>query len=48
VECHLDPKALGLGEGTLDLAAKSGTLTLNALYDSPASGLKIPFRWIPL
>jgi hypothetical protein len=43
VECHLDPKALGLGEGTLKLDAGSGRITVNALYDSPASGLKIPF-----
>jgi len=43
VDCHLDPKALGLGEGTLRMDPTSGGLTLKTLYDSPGSGLKIPF-----
>jgi hypothetical protein len=43
VDCHLDPKALGLGEGALAWNAKSRDIKLSTLYDSPAAGLKIPF-----
>lgn len=43
VDCHLDPKALGLGEGVSEFSAKTGNLTLEPLYDSTASGLKIDY-----
>ena len=43
VDCHLDPKALGLGEGSLTVTADGNGLKETSLYNSPASGLKIPF-----
>jgi hypothetical protein len=43
VDCHLDPKALGLGEGTLTLKPSENKLEFQPIYDSPASGLKISF-----
>jgi hypothetical protein len=43
VDCHLDPKALGLGEGTLTLNVAEKKMEFEPLYDSLASGLKIPF-----
>jgi hypothetical protein len=42
VECHLDPKSLGLGEGRLRVDS-TGTVHLEPIYDSSASGLKISF-----
>lgn len=43
VDCHLDPKALGLGEGMLTLKLAEKKLEFEPVYDSPGSGLKIPF-----
>jgi hypothetical protein len=43
VDCHLDPKALGLGEGTLTLNLAEKKVEFEPLYDSAASGLKISF-----
>ncbi len=42
VDCHLDPKALGLGEGRLKWTAK-GSLEVEPVYDSRRSGLKIDY-----
>ncbi len=43
VDCHLDPKALGLGDGELSAGPDGTTLEASSLYDSVGSGLKIPF-----
>ena len=43
VDCHLDPKAMGLGEGLVKLNSKSAKPQVQILYDSAASGLKISF-----
>ncbi len=43
VDCHLDPKAIGLGEGIMKLGSKDGRLNVESLYDSAASGLKMDF-----
>lgn len=43
VDCHLDPKALGLGEGVATFKAKENQVAAEPLYDSQASGLKIPY-----
>jgi len=43
IDCHFDPKALGLGEGRLTLKADNKTLRIDPIYDSLASGLKIDF-----
>ncbi len=43
IDCHLDPKAMGLGEGLVKLNSKSAKPQVQILYDSAASGLKIPF-----
>lgn len=39
--CHLSPKALGMGEGSLEVTDRG--LVFAPLYDSEASGLDIPF-----
>ncbi|MEW6351658.1 MAG: hypothetical protein AB1646_21630 [Thermodesulfobacteriota bacterium] len=43
VDCHLDPKALGLGEGRMAPATGKGRLEAQGAYDSRASGLQIPY-----
>ncbi len=43
VDCHLDPKALGLGEGVMKFNPKDNSVTVETLYDSGTSGLKIDF-----
>jgi len=43
VDCHLDAKALGLGDGNLRVLANGPTLEVSALYDSKRSGLQIGF-----
>ncbi len=43
VDCHLDSKALGLGEGALELNMEQRQLDIEPLYNSRASGLKINF-----
>ena len=43
IDCHLDPKALGLGEGQLTWNAADRKLDFQPIYDSAGSGLKIPF-----
>ncbi len=43
IDCHLDPKAMGLGEGLVKLNSKSAKPQVQILYDSAASGLKISF-----
>ncbi len=43
VDCHLDPKAIGLGEGIMKFGSKDRRLTVESLYDSAASGLKVDF-----
>jgi len=43
VDCHLDAKALGLGEGTLNWNPRAGLPDPEPVYDSLTSGLKIPF-----
>ena len=43
VDCHLDPKAMGLGEGRARWTAQSGMTKPAPIYDSRASGLKIDF-----
>ncbi len=43
VDCHLDPKAMGLGEGRLRLTLGQDHLLFLPAYDSSASGLKIDF-----
>ncbi len=40
--CHLDPKALGLGEGRM-LTKPGQTPAITPIYDSKASGLKIDY-----
>jgi hypothetical protein len=43
IDCHLDSKAMGLGEGLVKLNSGSVKLQTHTLYDSAASGLKISF-----
>jgi hypothetical protein len=43
IDCHLDPKALGLGEGRLRKDKTTNQLHVEPLYDSAESGLNIPF-----
>ena len=43
VDCHLDPKALGLGDGSLTVTAGGAGLDVHPLYDSALSGLNISF-----
>jgi len=43
IDCHLDAKALGLGDGFLSRNPDTGKLIIEPIYDSSASGLKIPF-----
>jgi hypothetical protein len=43
IDCHLDPKALGLGEGRLVVDPGTNELHVEPIYDSALSGLKIPF-----
>ncbi len=43
VDCHLNTKALGLGEAGLTVDPASLTMELEPIYDSAASGLKITF-----
>jgi len=43
IDCHLDAKALGLGDGRLTWNAAEQRVSIQPLYDSPASGLKIAF-----
>jgi hypothetical protein len=43
VDCHLDAKAMGLGDGRLTWNAADQRVRVQPIYDSPASGLKIGF-----
>lgn len=43
VDCHLDSKALGLGDGSLHWDSTKGSIHITPLYDSHPSGLKIRF-----
>ena len=43
VDCHLDSKAMGLGEGLLKWNFGSAKPQIETLYNSAASGLKISF-----
>lgn len=43
VDCHLDTKALGLGEGQLIRTDGKKDLGAQPVYDSKSSGLKIPY-----
>lgn len=43
VDCHLDTKALGLGEGRILSPGDKNELQTEAVYDSEGTGLKIPF-----
>ncbi len=43
IDCHLDPKAIGLGEGRILHQSKDGIPVVEPLYDSRASGLKINY-----
>ncbi|MBI5571821.1 MAG: hypothetical protein HY914_17900 [Desulfomonile tiedjei] len=43
IDCHLDPKALGLGDGRLTREAGSNKLHVEPIYDSASSGLNIPY-----
>lgn len=43
VDCHLDAKALGLGDGRLFQKPPGNRLEVQPIYDSKASGLKIPY-----
>lgn len=43
VDCHLDPKALGLGDGVLTSDPQTKSLKVETIYKSQASGLKISF-----
>jgi hypothetical protein len=43
IDCHLDPKAMGLGEGRLSADPTTHELQVNPIYDSALSGLKISF-----
>lgn len=41
VDCHLDSKALGLGDGRLILGQDTGEPEVEPIYDSKASGLQV-------
>jgi len=43
VDCHLDPKAIGLGEGRLSRDSATGAWRMEPVYDSAASGLAIDY-----
>jgi len=43
VDCHLDPKALGLGDGVLTWDPATGVPQVEPVYDSKGSGLQISF-----
>ncbi len=43
IDCHFDPKSMGLGEGRLTSDVKGERLNLSPIYDSQGSGLKIGF-----
>jgi hypothetical protein len=43
VDCHLDNKALGLGEGRMLRMGGKDELQTEPVYDSEGSGLRIPF-----
>jgi hypothetical protein len=43
IDCHLDPKALGLGEGRLTWNAAKRDFEFRPIYNSHASGLKIDY-----
>ena len=43
VDCHLDPKALGLGDGRIKYDRISKTIEIQPVYDSAASGLGIDY-----
>ncbi len=43
VDCHSDPKALGLGDGILTWNSKTKSMELLSIYDSKSSGLRIRF-----
>jgi hypothetical protein len=42
-DCHLDAKALGLGDGRLFRKPSNNDLGVQPIYESKASGLKIPY-----
>lgn len=43
VDCHLDPKALGLGDGRIKYDPKKASIKIETIYDSKASGLTITY-----
>ncbi len=43
IDCHLDSKALGLGEGNISWDAREKIVTISPIYDSYNSGLQIDF-----
>ncbi|MCA1960523.1 MAG: hypothetical protein LDL33_06985 [Desulfomonile sp.] len=43
VDCHLDPKAIGLGEGRLSRDSATGGWKVEPVYDSAAAGLVINY-----
>ena len=43
VDCHLDPKALGLGDGRIKYDRANKTIEVQPIYDSAASGLGIKY-----
>lgn len=43
VDCHLDPKAIGLGEGRFSGHDSTAGFSVQGIYDSESSGLKIPY-----
>jgi hypothetical protein len=43
IDCHLDTKALGLGEGRMRGQSSEGIPDVTPLYDSRSSGLKIDY-----
>ncbi|MCX5873781.1 MAG: hypothetical protein NTY51_11205, partial [Deltaproteobacteria bacterium] len=43
IDCHLDSKSLGLGEGNITWDAQKRTVSVAPIYDSEGSGLQIDF-----
>ncbi len=43
IDCHLDSKSLGMGEGTITFNPKDKSVTVSPNYDSFRSGLQIKF-----
>ncbi|MGC8657755.1 MAG: hypothetical protein ACP5U1_01650 [Desulfomonilaceae bacterium] len=43
VDCHFDPKSIGLGEGAIAWDPKKQTVSMTPIYDSLTGGLQIRF-----